>query len=660
MSLGAEDRARVRLALVALVILSMFGVLVARLWFLQVLSGKSFAEAATRNSVRIVSVEAPRGRILDRNGKVIVRNRTSLAVGMRRDALPKDRKKLLALKRRVGELLGLTVGDIDTRLGDRRTSPYKAVVVADDVAEEIIFTIRERQEQYPGVETLALAVRTYPHGRVAAHILGYVGETTEAELAERKDQGYRLGDDIGRTGIERTYEQYLRGRPGLDKLEVDASGRVLGSLGRQEATPGNDVILSIDLAAQKVAEKALAEGILRARSQTFREDGRRFRAPGGATVVLDAQTGEVIAMASAPTFDPREFVGGVSDGYWGFLNDAKNDYPLLNRAIQASYPPGSTYKPILATAALTTGAASPGSRFPCTTQFRFGDTIFRNWQPRNATISLAQSLIESCDTVYYHLARNWWLTENSAVGDGKKPHETMQEWSRRFGLGSPTGIDLPQEVAGRVPDRAYRRTTWEANRKEYCDTYQRTRQALFEDLCERGFLWRGGDAVNMSIGQGEVETTPLQMAVAYAAIANGGKVMRPHFGIEVRRPGGKAVKRFAPKVTKNVDASASAIRYVQRALRDVSSEGTARFPYRGWPLDDIPMAAKTGSAEIGGKQPFSWFATYGPANRPKYVVVTVVEQAGFGSQVAGPVSRRIMDELFDRRPLPIVFGARSD
>jgi penicillin-binding protein 2 len=656
--IGAEDRARVRLAIIALAILMMLGVLIARLWYLQVLSGKSLALASTHNSVRIVSVEAPRGRILDRKGRVIVRNRTALAVGIRRDAMPKERGPRLAMKKRLGELLGMTIAQIDARLADRRTSPYKAVVVASDVSEEVVFTIRERQEMFPSVETLALPVRTYPRGRLAAHILGYVGETTEAELASLK--GYRLGDDIGRTGIERSYEKYLRGVTGLEKLEVDAAGRVLRSLGGREAKPGNDLVLSIDIDAQKVAEQALQEGIKRARSQVFREDHRHFRAPAGATVVLDARDGGVIAMASAPTFDPRKFVGGVSDDYWAYLNDEDNHYPLLNRAVLASYPPGSTFKPFLATAALSTGTASPGAHYPCTTAFKFGDTTFHNWRPRSASITISQSLIESCDTVYYFLARNWWLKENSAVGDGRKPHEVMQEWARRFGLGSPSGIDLPQETDGRVPDRAYRRSVWEANRKEYCDTYQRTREVLFEDLCERGFLWRGGDAVNMSIGQGEVEATPLQMAVGYAAIANGGDVLTPHLARAVRTPAGKMLKEFGRSVRRKVGAKASSIAYVQRALGAVASEGTASFPYRDWPLDSIPMAAKTGSAEIGGKQPFSWFATYGPLNDPKYVVVTVVEQAGFGSQVAGPVSRRIMDELFGRRPLPIVFGTRSD
>jgi penicillin-binding protein 2 len=655
---GIDDRIRLRLTIVGVIVLAMFGVLGARLWFLQVLAGSTYANAAEHNRVRIVSVEAPRGRILDDKGRVLVKNRTALAVGIARDDLPKSPKAALALKKRLATLLGMTVKEINLRLADRRTSPYKPSVIAEDVPQSAIFTIRERQEDYPGVQTLTLPVRTYPFGTLAAQILGYVGETNQTELKTLKS--YQLGDSIGRTGIERTYEKFLRGSPGLQKLEVDASGRVLGTLGDNQPLPGDDVQLSIDADVQKVAEQALFQGIERARSRNFPATGQAFLAPAGAAVVLNAKTGAVVAMASYPTYDPSKFVGGVSDAYWSFLNNPKNNFPLLDRAMQAAYPPGSTFKPILATAALATGAGSPNGRYPCQTNFKFGDRIFHNWQARNAEISIQQSLIESCDTVYYNFAKNWWLQENHQVGISKQPYETMQVWARKFGLGSATGIDLPQETSGIIPGRAYRQSYWEANKKFYCDQFNKTKSLLYEDLCQRGYLWRGGDALNMAIGQGDVDATPLQMAVVYAAVANGGNVLVPHVGMKITTPAGKVVKTIAPLVRQRVGAPASTVQYVQRALAQVAVKGTAVFPYRGWPFSSIPVAAKTGSAEIVGKQPFSWFATYAPANNPQYVVVTVVEQAGFGSQVAGPVSRRIMDELFKLKPLPIEFGGRSD
>jgi penicillin-binding protein 2 len=655
---GVEDRIRLRVGILAVIVLGMLGVLIARLWFLQVLSGSSYANAAEHNHVRIVSVEAPRGRILDDKGRVLVKNRTALAVGMARDDLPKSPKAALALKKRLASLLGITVQKINQRLADRRTSPYKPSILAEDVPQTVIFTIRERQEDFPGVQTLTLPVRTYPYGTLAAQILGYVGETNESEL--KTLAGYQLGDSIGRTGLERTYEQYLRGAPGLQKLEVDASGRVLGTLGDDPPRPGDDVKLSIDLDVQKVAENALFQGIERARSRQFPATGQNFRAPAGAAVVLNAKTGAVVAMASYPTYDPSQFVGGVSDAYWSFLNNPANNFPLLDRATQAAYPPGSTFKPILATAALATGAGSPNGLYPCQTDYRFGDRVFHNWQPRNADITIQQSLIESCDTVYYNFAKNWWLTENHQQGLGKQPYETMQVWARKFGLGIDTGIDLPQETAGIIPGRAYRQAHWDANKGFYCAQFNKTHSLVYEDLCQRGYLWRGGDALNMAIGQGDVEATPLQMAVVYAAVANGGNVLVPHLAMQIITPAGKVVKTIGPVVRDRVGAPASAVKYVQHALSQVAVKGTAVYPYRGWPFSTIPVAAKTGSAEIVGKQPFSWFASYAPANNPQYVVIAMVEQAGFGSQVAGPVVRRIMDELFHQKPLPIQFGGRSD
>jgi penicillin-binding protein 2 len=268
--------------------------------------------------------------------------------------------------------------------------------------------------------------------------------------------------------------------------------------------------------------------------------------------------------------------------------------------------------------------------------------------------------VKSCDTVFYRLGANWWLKERAQEQAGLKIYETMQDWAQRFGLGRATGIDLPNEVAGRVPGRAYRQAVYDANKASWCRQASRTHDPLLADLCQRGYLWRGGDAINMSIGQGDVLASPLQMALGYAAIANGGKVLRPHVGLKVLNPNGSLAQLVKPQVVSRVGIARSGLSYVQRALEQVALRGTAVFPFHGWPLSRIPVAAKTGSAEIGGKQPFSWFAAYAPADAPRYVVVSVVEQAGFGSQVSGPVVRRIMDKLFDLPLTPVVFGTRSD
>jgi penicillin-binding protein 2 len=652
------DRVRSRIAIVAVVVFALLATLLVRLWYLQVLAGENFSERAQRNAVRIVVDEAPRGRIFDRDGKILVRNRTALAVGVRRRDLPGGDEGQ-AVKTRLADLLGIKLAALEERLKDQRSSPFEPVVVARDVPPRVIFAIRERRHEYPGVESMTLPVREYPSGSLAAQVIGYLSEVNPAELEER--EGYLPGDRIGRTGLERQYEDDLRGRPGRRKLEVDAAGSVLRVLGRAEPVPGADLNLTIDRDVQRVAEQALEDGIKRARAQRFRRTGAFFRAPAGAAVVLDARTGAVVAMASAPTFDLERFVGGVSAQYFTKLNDPDEHQPMLNRTIQSAYPPGSTFKPIVASAALTEGAATKTTRLPCKTEFRFGDRIFRNWQPRDAQINLRQALIESCDTPFYAFARDWWVAELGREEAGQAPKEIMATYARHFGLDVETGIDLSgYEEDGRIPDRRWRLEYWEANRESYCRTARRTGSELYKDLCERGYRWRGGDSVNLSIGQGDVLTSPLQMAVVYSALANGGKVMKPFVTRSVTTPDGEVVRQNAPEVKSRVPVSKQTLDYIKGALVETARTGTAQFAFRQWPHAKIPMAAKTGSAEIAGKQPFSWFAAFAPANDPKYVVVSVVEQAGSGGQVSGPIVRRIMDELFDQRPLPIVFGTRSD
>lgn len=672
---GSDDRVKIRVSALGLAMLMLISVLASRLWFLQILAGDQFSKAANANRVRLVSVAAPRGKILDRNGRVLVGTRTSLTVGIRRTDL---RNQDVVLPR-LGALLKMPVAQILKKLADKRVSPYKPVTIAEEVPREIWLMLSERRDEFPGVETGAEPVRLYPGGNfdcselapgetcsIAAHVIGYVGEISGPELDKLRGKGYRLGDEIGRAGIERTYEEVLRGRPGIEKLEVDSRGTVLRSLGTQEPIPGRDVQLSIDLSTQKVAEEALALGIQRARSRVFDETKERFRAPAGGVVVLEANTGEVLAMASYPTFDLTKFSGGIDPDYWKLLNDPANDQPLLNRTIQAAYPPGSTFKPFIATGALETGKATPGSRFACTTEFKFGDRIFRNWRPGNSTISLSQALIESCDTPFYRIGADWWEVERAREKDNKGIFETAKHWALRFGLGRKTGIDLSGEVRGRIPGRDYKRDVWSRNREKWCAKFRKATdkdvRAAFEDLCVRGYLWRGGDAVNMSIGQGDVLTSALQVGVGYAAVANGGNVIVPHLGRQIIDPATKqAVKVIQPKPASQTGVAAENQAYLRDALTQVPERGTAASPFAGWPFSRIGMAAKTGSAEIVGKQPYSWFAAYAPANAPKYVVISVVEEAGFGSQVSGPIARRIMDHLFKLQLSAIEFDTkRSD
>jgi penicillin-binding protein 2 len=652
------DRVRSRVVIVAVIVFSLFAAIVVRLYSLQVLDGKEYVFRAQRNAVRVIVDEAPRGRIFDRTGKVIVRNRTSLAIGVRRQDLPSG-LELEAVKQRLVELLGISRMKLEERLDDVRVAPFDPVVVARDVRPRVIFTIKEQSHLYPGVEAMTLSVRDYPKGSIAPHLLGYLTEINETELETLS--GYRPGDTIGRTGLERQLESDLRGRPGRRKLEVDASGNVLSTINALQPIPGNDVRLTLDGRLQRVAEEALANGMRLARTAVFNETGQSFRAPAGAVVVLDPRTGAVRAMASAPDFELESFVGGIGQKEYAKLTSQDAHQPLLNRATQAAYPPGSTFKPVLVSAALAEGVAGERTRFPCLTEFEFGDRSFRNWRPRNAYITLREALIESCDTPFYVLGRDWWLAEFASEEAGKPPREVMQEYARKFGLDVETGIDLPEyEVDGRIPDRKWRLDYWKANRDLYCSTARQTGSALYADLCERGFAWRGGDSINLSIGQGDVLVSPLQLAVMYAALGNGGQLVTPYVIDRVMKRDGSVVEVPPPAARGKVGLPSHVLDYIRASLEDVSTRGTAAFPMRDWPHDRIRVASKTGSAELAGKQPYSWFAAFAPAENPRYVVVSVVEEAGSGSGTSGPIVRRVLDAAFHQQPLPFGFGGFSD
>lgn len=652
------DRVRGRLAIVAILVFSLLAAIIVRLYSLQVLSGDTFAARAKSNAVRFVVDEAPRGRILDSHGRVIVANRTQLVITVRRQNLP-DGDQRKAVEQRLADLLGIRVAQVRNRLATLKVGPLDPVVVARDVEPELVQYVREHAAEMPGVEASAISVRSYPKGSVAPHVIGYLTEINQEELDTMK--GYLPGNRIGRVGIERAYESELRGRPGRRKLEVDASGNVLRTIGRLDPIPGNDVELTIDARIQRIAEDALVNGIELARKMTFKETGQYFKAPAGAVVVLDPRDGAVVAMASYPEFDLHDFIGGISERNYRRLTSPKANQPLLNRAMQSSYPPGSTFKPIVAAAALNEGDANAGTYLPCLTEFEFGDRVFRNWRPRKAHITLKQALIESCDTPFYALAKKWWLREAASEAKGIPPKEIIQDYSRRFGLDTETGIELPgYEADGRIPDRRWRFEYYEANRNFYCSTARRTKSALYRELCETGYKWRGGDTVNLSIGQGDILVSPLQLARMYAALANGGHLVTPHLVKRVLEPDGEVKKKLKPPPTSKIDVPPSVLRYLNAALVDTSTKGTAAYPMRGWPHASLPVASKTGSAELGGKQPFSWFASYAPANDPRYVVISVVEEAGSGSGVSGPIVRRVLDGAFRLDPLPFGSGGVSD
>ena len=667
------ESTRLRLTFLALLVVSLFVLLFARLWFLQVMAGEQYAARAEGNAVRTVVLEAPRGKIVDRAGETIVRNRYAPVVSVQPDEMGEQADEVYA---RLSALLDKPVEDLMRRADSTRVGPFRPRPVAIDVPEDAIAYIHENGSSlFPGVYAETLPLRDYPFGALAAHVVGYLGEISQEELDSERFAGYRPGELIGWSGVERQYEEVLRGTHGRRQLEVDPVGRVLRDLGDSPPVQGSDLVLTLDVDAQRLVEDALAEGIEVARTIPDEGEGPgrggTFKAPAGAAVVLDPSNGDVLALASHPSFDPALFVGGISHSAWSTLQDPDNHFPLINRAIQSSYPPGSVYKIVPAGAALEEGYQSPDGLLPCPGSWEWAGQVFHNWERSDSGhMDLTRALVHSCDTVFYELARRMWTDEerelsgeDMAAVDGELPvRERLAEHSRGWGLGAATGIDLPSERGGVVPGRQWKRSYWEATRDIACAQSRQAepgsyRRDVLSDICEDGWRWRGGDAVNMSIGQGEMQTTPLQIANAFAAVANRGILYQPRVAREVVHRDG-TVEALEPDVIGEVPVRREYLDYIHRGLVGVTQDnGTAASVFADF---EIPTAGKTGTAQYKPKQPIAWYAGYAPADDPRYVVVAMVEEAGGGSQSAAPIVRRIFEGLLDVDKTPIDPGEANE
>lgn len=676
-----SERTRRRLVVVQVLILSLVVTLAGRLWQLQVGSGDRYARAATENLVREVVVPATRGLILDSAGRPLVANRSTLVVSVDRSVLDRQPDRGAAVLARLARLLRVDQAQLANRIRLCRPgvgrpcwngSPYRPVPVATDVDRRAALQVLERAEDYPGITAQLELVRDYPRpaGADAAHVLGYLGPVTEAEAAQSASLGLR--DLIGRAGLERRYDRYLRGTSGTRYVAVDHLGRVVRTLRETSQIPGSHLITTIDARVQRVAEQALQEAMHRARTTPDYKD-RLFKGDSGAVVVMDVTDGSIIAMASWPTYDPADWVGGISAAEYRYLTSAKAGYPLVGQAFQGGAPPGSTFKPISAAGAAKAGY-NLNAGYGCTSSFQVGNRAFKNFDSlAYGPITVAYALQVSCDTVFYRLAYDMWVKDggNRPVDHPKDPMFAM---ASEFGFGKRTGIDLPNESPGRVPDRAWKLAYWQATKDELCRRAKtgypelaRTDPAraafltrFAAESCTQGYQLHAYDAVNFSIGQGDLMLTPLQLARAYAAIANGGTLWRPRIGKAIIGPDGKVIKKLAPKKIGRVEVPPAAMRYIREALVGTALNGTARGVFSGWPLDDYPVGSKTGTAEVFGKQPRSWFAAFGPDNKPRYAIVMTVSQGGTGSGTSGPSVRKIFEALLGLGEYrqPVIAGGR--
>jgi len=667
---GDGSTGRLRILVIQALVFSLFATLLVRLYYLQVVAGDEYHGRAAAQSVREIVLQPSRGLIVDDQGRPLVANRLSWVVSLDRTLLGKfSERKRDKLVDRVADVVDVRPARIDKRLvscGDEGSqagvcwngSPYQPVPIAFDLDQAQAQRIREEPEDYPGVIVEQQSVRDYPEpfGINAAHLLGYLSPITSDELDQAESDGDRSvngASTVGRAGLEQQYDAWLRGMPGYREVAVDSMGRVIGDEGEVEAQAGDTLVTSLDAKVQATVEKQLAETIATARQTRDTVTGRNYVADAGAVVVLEADTGRVVAMASQPTYDPSVWVGGISKNELAELYSEEAGLPLLGRATQGQFAPGSTWKPFMTAGALTNGYDTD-TRLDCSSSVQVGNRAFKNYESgAYGYIGFDKALEVSCNTFFYRIGLDYWQRFGSDVAD-VDARDPLVEEAQEFGFGSETGIDLPGEASGRIADRQWKRDYFESQKDYYCGIADKPRDApsnrdlsdfvytFAGEFCVEGFAYRAGDAVNFAIGQGDTIVTPLQLARGYAAIANGGTLYEPRIGTAIVAADGTVIRRIKPQVSGTVDLPPGIDGYIDEALKGVSRQGTMSWRLGGFPLDEVPIRSKTGSAEVYGKQSTSWVASYSD----DYVVVMMVSQGGTGSGTSGPAVRAIWEALY--------------
>jgi len=644
------EGSRARLTVIGVIVMFLFSALFARLWFLQVASDTNYAAAATSNRTRIVYEPALRGRILDRNGKPIVDNEPvdMVTFDQHKEMTAAERKLVVG---RLAGVLGVTATEIQKRIDDPRASPFAPVPIATGIPPDVRTYLEEREIDFPGVKVERTAVRAYPSGPVAANLIGYVSEINADELKTREKDGYRQGDLIGKDGVEQTFEDVLRGTPRKLKVEVDSQGRVVRTIVDRKAVAGKDVKLTLDVDIQRVAEQSLAQGMDGARGLRDQNEKQRFatyRAGAGAVVALDPNDGSVVAMASNPTYDPRQFAAGITPEEFQQLNRPESNFPLVNRATQGLYAPGSTFKLFTAIAGLQTGQVDPNAGFSDQGCLDIGNEQRCNaGKTPHGTVNLPSALTVSSDTYFYNVGRNMWqhyndwlknkngdkATADDEIGKGY----AIQDTAKKYGFDRPTGVGLRDEAGGRVPDQLWKE---KFNQNEPDPRQKRERS-----------LWLPGDNVSLAVGQGDLLVTPLQLASGYAAFANGGTLFTPRLASAVLEPGTgldqpqPVIRDLPPQPVGSTGLTPQNRQIIMDGLvgATTNGDGTAYAAFRG--IGGPTVAGKTGTAQSTGKQDTSLFVGISPPDQPQYVVMAVIEEGGFGASVAAPVVARVFEGI---------------
>jgi penicillin-binding protein 2 len=628
MSSRPRDTTRLRLGVTGIVVAALFGTMFVRLWYLQVLHSQGYQATVVANQVRPVFTEAPRGVIYDRNGQVLADNAVITTVTLQRQVAA-SRPDVVA---RLAALLGMTQLQVHEQLTNPRYSPYRPVPIQTGVPEDVALYIKEHKDLFPGVDVELDTERHYPQGETAANLIGYVGQVNASELA-RYGAGYHLGDTVGKSGVEEAYEHFLHGRPGVTDLEVNARGQVVRTLKATQPVPGDDVQLTLDLGLQQEVERDLTSQIMALRGTSDPKTGQPVPAPQGAAVVLDPNNGDVLAMASYPTFNPSDFVGGISQAKFAQYNSDPVTAPLLNKAIAGHYTPGSTFKIATATAALNSGLWDATKTYDDSTgSFTVPNcraypgsicTFFDDDSAAQGTINITQAIAVSDDVFFYNLGYLFWINQ---AAYGKTP---VQDVAAHYGLGQDSGIPLPGESPGFVGTPQIQAKLHQQDPKDYPDG-----------------TWTVGDNIEMAFGQGLTNITPLQLANAYATFANGGTRYQPQVAARVLSPSGRTVESTAPRAVDHVPLPPSTRDPMLQGFEGVTQYGTAAGTFAGFDQSSFQVAGKTGTASSApGKEPTSLFVCFAPAASPRYVVAVVIDQAGYGATGSAPVARAILQYL---------------